>query len=120
LKLKLDENVGSRGVTLLKDAGHDVSTVVEQGLCSAQDPALLDACRSEQRCLVTLDVDFANPLRFKPVEHPGIAVLRLPPKPTHDDLLNQVRTLVGALSQASPPGPGVFSTKRSASCVVSG
>lgn len=104
MKLKLDENLGSRGGALLTEADHDVATVVDQGLCSAQDAPLLSACQSEQRCLVTLDLDFGNPLRFRPADHAGIAVLRLPAKPTPDDLLDGVRTLVGALAGASIVG----------------
>jgi hypothetical protein len=46
-----------------------------------------------------LDLEFANPLIFKPAETEGIAVLRLPPKPTPDDLLDTIRTLIGGLSQ---------------------
>ena len=56
-------------------------------------------CRREQRCLVTLDLDFSNPLRFKPWEYAGIAVLCLPAKPSHDDLLLVCRTLMATLAQ---------------------
>jgi len=44
-------------------------------------------------------LEFANPLIFDPGKTEGIAVLRLPPKPTPDDLLDTVRTLSGGLSQ---------------------
>lgn len=68
MKLKLDENIGQRGVQLLHQAGHDVATVVEQGLKSAFDSDLIEVCRTEGRCLVTLDLDFSNPLRFNPTQ----------------------------------------------------
>ena len=81
MKLKLDENLGRRCASLLSEAGHDVATVPEEDMCSASDTRLVLACRDEERCLVTLDLDFANPLRFRPSEYGGIVVLRLPGRP---------------------------------------
>lgn len=98
MKVKLDENLGHRGSDILQQAGHDVATVVEQGLRTAPDREVIERCRREGRCLVTLDLDFGNPLRFKPAEYAGIAVLRLPHRPSHQDLLDVVRTLVGGLA----------------------
>ena len=93
MKLKLDENLGQRGVELLRQASHDVATVTEQGLQSAADSALIEICQIEGRCLVTLDLDFSNPLRFNPTLYAGIIVLRLPPKPSPQDLMNTLQTL---------------------------
>jgi predicted nuclease of predicted toxin-antitoxin system len=97
MKLKLDENIGQRGKALLVEAGHDVATVLEQNLTGASDPDVITVCQSEQRCLVTLDLDFSNPLRFQPSQYSGIAVLRLPNPPIYQDLLDAISTLVGAL-----------------------
>jgi predicted nuclease of predicted toxin-antitoxin system len=99
VRLKLDENLGARIAELFRLAGHKVTTVPEQNLCSSRDRKLLDTCRAEKRCLVTLDLEFGNPLMFKPSDYEGIAVLRLPSKPTPDDLLNAVRTLIGGLAR---------------------
>lgn len=53
----------------------------------------------ESRALVTLDLDFSNPLLFKPADYTGIVVLRLPNAPTHADLLAALGTLAAGLAQ---------------------
>jgi hypothetical protein len=53
---------------------------------------------------VTLDVEFGNPLLFKPSDYEGIAVIRLSSKPTPDDLLRAIRTLAGGLSRKEIKG----------------
>lgn len=98
MKLKLDENLGSRGAELLRKGDHDVGTVPEQNLCSVSDKELIESCRSKGQCLVTLDLDFGNPLIFRPEEYFGIAVLRLPPRPTPADLSVTIETLIGGLT----------------------
>ncbi len=75
MKLKLDESLGRRGRQMIAAAGHDVASVADQGLEGSLDGDLLEYCRAEGRCLVTLDLDFANPLVFLPSRYPGIAVL---------------------------------------------
>ncbi len=104
MRLKLDENLGRRGIKALRAAGHDVSTVWEQGLTSAPDPEVIAVCRDERRCLVTLDLDFSNPLRFHPNEYHGIAVLRLQGRPSQQKLMTAVKTLIGGLANSDVTG----------------
>lgn len=104
MRLKLDENLGQRCVDLLHQSNHDVTTVIGQGLCSTLDQDLIKVCQTENRCLVTLDLDFSNPLRFNPASYPGIAVLRLPSRPTPEDLVETVQTLVGGLEREEIEG----------------
>lgn len=77
MKVKLDENLGRRGVETFVAAGHDVDTVIDEGLASATDDEVRTAATDAQRVLVTLDLDFANPFRHPPGPTAGIAVLRL-------------------------------------------
>lgn len=100
MRLKLDENLGSRAATLLRLAGHDVATVPGQGLSSTPDVELIDICRSEGRCLVTLDRGFGNRIRFKPSDYAGIVVLRLPDRARPEDLRQALETLILGLDEA--------------------
>jgi predicted nuclease of predicted toxin-antitoxin system len=104
VKLKLDENLGNRAVTLLSLAGHDVATVPGQGLCSTPDVELINICRSEGRCLVTLDRGFGNRIRFKPSDYAGIVVIRLPNQAKPEDLREAVETLILGLEEADIEG----------------
>ncbi|MEO5715241.1 MAG: DUF5615 family PIN-like protein [Luteolibacter sp.] len=97
MKLKLDENLGARGRELLAAAGHDVCTVPEQDLCSATDEQVAARCRSDERGIITLDLDFANPFRFPPSQHHGIAVIRAPARMSEEVLNRLLATLIGAL-----------------------
>lgn len=78
MKVKLDENPGSSGAEFLASAGFDVATAVQQQLASAPDNDIARIRATEGRCLVTLDKDFADPLRYPPKDHAGIVVVRLP------------------------------------------
>jgi predicted nuclease of predicted toxin-antitoxin system len=75
MKIKLDENLGLLGKTLLEAEGHNVMTVAEQQLSGAADASIYEVCWHEGRVLVTLDHDFSQTLRFPSEATAGIVVI---------------------------------------------
>ncbi len=74
---KLDENLPRSLTGLFTEAGHDAVTVTEQEMTGASDPSLAATCRSENRTLVTLDIDSADIRAYPPRDYPGLVVFRL-------------------------------------------
>ena len=76
VRFKLDENLPRDAEALLRGAGHDVQTVLDEHLGGNSDPRVLDACRTESRVLITFDLDFSDIRLYPPAEHSGIWLLR--------------------------------------------
>ena len=74
---KLDENLRTEVGDPLRQLGHDVSTVYDQGLRGRDDHEIAEACRVEGRVLISLDLDFSNIQMFPPENYAGLIVLRL-------------------------------------------
>lgn len=104
MKLKLDENIDLRVVTLLRLAGYDVATVPGQGLNSASDAELINVCRAEARCLVTCDRGFGKRLKYNPANYAGIIIIRLPSRYTFADWCEAIETLNLGAEQAKVAG----------------
>ncbi len=76
MKLKLDENLPPSLAQVCIDEGYDTCTVLDESLSGHPDEDVFEAARCEERALVTLDLDFSNPLRFPTAGTAGIVVLR--------------------------------------------
>ena len=77
MRFKVDESLHVEVADLLRGQGHDALTVFDQRLRGRDDRELADICRSENRVLFSLDLDFSNILMFPPKDYPGLIVLRL-------------------------------------------
>ena len=104
MKLKLDENLGQRGFEAFQRSGHDVSSVHLQHMEGATDQEVFEVCRAEARVVITLDLDFSNPLVFDPRPTVGVAVIRLSRNPTPSELAAAVTRLIVALDENSIDG----------------
>lgn len=101
MKFKLDENFGTRTQEIFRTKGHDVHTVFDEGLQGNSDQHLYNVCCAEQRCLVTLDLDFADVTRFPPNQAAGIVVIRVPRNPSLPLLERLIHQFLQMLTQAS-------------------
>ena len=77
MDFKVDENLPIEVLQLLRDAGHDASAVLDEGMGGASDDKVAETSRQEARVLITLDRGFADIRRYPPSSYPGIIVLRL-------------------------------------------
>ena len=103
VEFKIDENLPSEACLILRGAGHDAVSVLDQQLGGYPDSDIAAVCRSELRVLVTLDTDFANILAYPPENFPGIVVIR-----TEDQaksiIISHIHRLVTILQSESPRG----------------
>lgn len=81
-----------------------METVAGENLSAATDRDLLSACKRERRCLVTLDLDFANPLLFPPDEYFGIAVIWVRTRMNFKVLRKSLQTLLRAVRKTPVMG----------------
>ena len=77
MQFKTDENLPVEVTELLRSAGYDAMSVLEQEMGGKSDPYLVEICTEENRVLITLDTDFADIRAYPPSEAPGYVVLRL-------------------------------------------
>ncbi|MBI5763200.1 MAG: DUF5615 family PIN-like protein [Planctomycetes bacterium] len=78
IRIKVDEDLPSDIAAMLRAAGHDAVSVVEQGLTGTADEALWPIVQRETRCLFTADKGFADIRIRPPGSHSGVVLFRLP------------------------------------------
>ena len=98
MKFKLDENLPAGAARVLADAGHDVSTALQEQLGGKPDARIAETCKLEHRALITLDNDFGNIQAYPPAEYPGLVVLRLVQQ-DKANILNVLTRLIGRLER---------------------
>ncbi|MFO0790354.1 MAG: DUF5615 family PIN-like protein [Pirellulales bacterium] len=76
--IKIDEDLPAEIALRLRAAGHNCTTVYEQGHCGLPDEQLWPIVQSEGRLLITGDKGFGNARAFPPGSHAGVILLRLP------------------------------------------
>ena len=77
MRIKLDENLPATIALELRELGHDVETIPDEGLTGEPDPRIWKAAQQEQRFLVTQDLDFSDIRTYEPGSHAGVLVVRL-------------------------------------------
>jgi predicted nuclease of predicted toxin-antitoxin system len=77
MNFKLDENLHPDHGEILRERGHDIITVHDQGLRGREDQEIAEVCHREGRVLLSFDLDFSNIIMFPPENYAGLIVLRL-------------------------------------------
>ncbi|MFN6962511.1 MAG: DUF5615 family PIN-like protein [Pyrinomonadaceae bacterium] len=103
MKLKLDENLPAEATALLRRAGHDAVSVLDQSLGGAHDRKLVEICRSERWVLVTLDLDFSELRAYPPGTICGLIVLRLRQQ-DKSHVCESIRRIMPLLEREDPDG----------------
>ncbi|MBT9162002.1 MAG: hypothetical protein DDT27_00545 [Dehalococcoidia bacterium] len=94
MKILTDHCVFGKTVRILKEHGHQVSTLRELDKAAAEDEEVLEIATSLNAILITNDKDFGNVLRYPPHQYGGIIVLRITFKNQgriHEILLNMLK-----------------------------
>lgn len=66
MRIKLDENLPTRLVSVLAELGHDIDTVPAERIAGRNDAVVWQAAQAGQRFLVTQDLDFSDIRKYTP------------------------------------------------------
>lgn len=74
---KLDENIPTSTIDLLRKHRHEGKTAHSQNLHGQADPKIVEECNVHGEILITCDTDFSDIRHYPPGSNPGILLLRL-------------------------------------------
>lgn len=77
MKCVADMGIALSTVQALRQHGHDVRHLNEEGLQRLSDPLILEKARLEERLVITCDLDFADLLALGAYALPSVILLRL-------------------------------------------
>jgi len=103
VKFKIDENLPPEAAGILREVGFGADTFGQEDLSGAEDAAIASTSLSEDRIVLTPDLDFANIRAYPPGEHAGIIVLRMKQQDKRT-VLAYVRRLAVALGRRNRAG----------------
>ncbi|MCB0610963.1 MAG: DUF5615 family PIN-like protein [Lewinellaceae bacterium] len=104
LRFKLDENFSPSLTLKFKKRGFDAESVLDEKLSGSPDEDIFNICKLENRCLITLDLDFSNIIRFPADQTNGIIVVR-PNRPANFEVMQTMTNLLlDQLSKNDPKG----------------
>jgi predicted nuclease of predicted toxin-antitoxin system len=90
MRFLVDENLPRDVADLLREAGHDV-TSVRESLRGARDEEVWNAAAREKRVIITRDLDY--PLMKEP-RPPGVLLLRVPDTFTRHQMVELMRAFL--------------------------
>lgn len=97
MRIKLDENMPMRLKQALLAHGHNTDTVLDENLTGQEDEKVWHTAQTEDRFLITQDLDFSDMRKFMPGAHGGILLVRLR-EPSAQALLDKVCAVAGELN----------------------
>lgn len=92
MRIKLDENLPASLASLLAQEGHNADTVPDEGLTGQPDSRIWEAVKSDNRFLITQDLDFSDLRQVPTGTHPGVLVVRLA-QPSRRALIKRIREI---------------------------
>lgn len=66
MRIKVDEDLPSVIIRMLKNNGYEADSVIDQNMGGWKDPALWQVVQQEKRFLITADKGFANIRTYPP------------------------------------------------------